>query len=64
MTKTSPKVGDYVGFKYDVEQTGKIERIENDRYNGLTYYVRATHGEYVSNRSVGVLVALGSDEIW
>jgi hypothetical protein len=59
------KVGDYVSFKYDVEQTGPIVKIEYRRDLGETVYtVLATRGEYVRNRNVGVHVQLGEDEIW
>ena len=36
------KVGDYVGFKYDIEQSGPITAINGDRVT-----VTATQGGYV-----------------
>jgi hypothetical protein len=63
MAKTI-KVGDYVGFKYDIEQTGKVIAIKHDRYRGTIYTVLATHGEYVRGSRNGVPVDLSADEIW
>lgn len=58
------KVGDYVGFKYDIEQIGKVVEIKRDRYTGETVYtVLATEGEYARG-SKGVRVDLGAEEIW
>lgn len=57
------KVGDYVGFKCDIEQTGEVVKITHDRYRGTIYHVRAFHGEYVNNET-GSVIDLGADEIW
>jgi hypothetical protein len=58
------KVGDYVNFKYDVEQSGKVVKIKKDRWDGtVTYSVIATEGGYVRNMN-GVLVELRIEDIW
>lgn len=63
MTKVI-KVGDYVGFKYDIEQKGKVEKIGRNDYNGeKVYYVRAFHGEYVNNQT-GTVIELYDSDIW
>jgi len=55
---------DYVGFKYDIEQTGIVEKIGCNWNDGKTvYYVRAFEGEYV-NRDTGTVVVLYAEEIW
>jgi hypothetical protein len=60
--KKQVKVGDYVGFKYDIEQTGKVIAIEKNSYGETVYTVLATRGEYASRK--GTPVVLGADEIW
>ena len=37
------KVGDYVGFKCDIEQSGRIEKITRDHY-GVTLHLVNEHG--------------------
>jgi hypothetical protein len=58
------KVGDTVSFKYDVEQSGSVTKIENAQSGeGRVFHVIATKGAYVSPKG-GSLVVLGEDEIW
>jgi len=46
------KVGDWVEFKYDIEQSAKVEKIANGRI-----YVRAYEGDYVNNQT-GTVISL------
>ena len=57
------KVGDYVSFKYDVEQSGPIEKITNGHY-GKVYHVRAFHGEYINDHQGGNIIQLQERDLW
>jgi hypothetical protein len=57
------KVGDYVGVKYDIEQSGKVERIEKSGRRDV-YFVRLFEGNYVEDRQNGDLVPFRRDDIW
>jgi hypothetical protein len=41
------KVGDSVGFKFDIEQGSKVYAIREDRYRGIEFQVKATGHELV-----------------
>ena len=45
------KVGDVVGFKSDIEQSGEVSRIERSQWGGgYTLYLKSEHGflgEYI-----------------
>jgi hypothetical protein len=58
------KVGEIVGFKYDIEQYGPIVKIERD-FMGVRYFVKATEGGYVkeSGKSSQVVMCF-EDELW
>lgn len=56
MSDKEYKVGDVVGVKYDVEQGGKIEKIEKQRFGETRYFVRLFSGEYVEDKVNGDLV--------
>jgi hypothetical protein len=61
MTK-QVEIGDKVGCKYDIEQTGEVVKIEHTRYDGTVYHVRCTQGEYCQGKAV--VVPFNADEIW
>jgi hypothetical protein len=63
-TKKEIKVGDFVGFKYDVEQSGKVEKIKTDWTGEKTYLVRAKEGGYVTDQIRGELVELREEDLW
>jgi autotransporter adhesin len=63
-SRTKYKVGQTVWVKYDIEQAGRIERIQEDRYGPPRYYVRVHEGGYVNNRRKGELVPFDEDSIW
>jgi hypothetical protein len=47
-------IGDVVGFKCDIEQYGKITKIERDRYGVVTLTLEAFgqfHGEYIGGKT-------------
>lgn len=58
------KVGDRVAFKYDVEQTGTVEKISRSWNGEKVLTVRAFDGGYVMNRYDGQAVDVGVDEIF
>lgn len=57
------KVGDYVGFKYDVEQSGPIVKIRRDHY-GPIFTVRATDGGYAEESGGEAYVDFRFDDLW
>jgi hypothetical protein len=56
------KVGDYVCFKYDIEQGGEILSVKRGNY-GKEYTVRAFHGGYVDNID-GTVISLQPRDCW
>jgi hypothetical protein len=62
-TKKEIKIGDFVGFKYDVEQSGKVEEIKTDWNGEKIYVVLASQGGYVDNVN-GTLIDLLEEDIW
>lgn len=57
------KVGDSVGFKYDVEQFGPIVKISRDAY-GPVFTVRATQGGYAEEAGGEAYPDFRFDELW
>jgi len=57
-------VGDYVCFKYDVEQCSKIEKVINRGYGRKEYVVRAFHGEYVDDHIDGTVITVQPRDCW
>ncbi len=47
---TTVKIGDYVGFKCDIEQSGKIVAIKRNMYNNVELTLEdedGFHGDYI-----------------
>ena len=57
------QVGDYIGFKYDIEQGAKVLKITQDRYGRREFLVRATQGGYVDNID-GTLITVPENDAW
>lgn len=57
------KVGDIVGFKYDIEQSGPIKSITH-RYGEIVVTVEARHGGYVAEAGCPCYVDFGVEELW
>lgn len=57
------KVGDNVGFKYDIEQYGPIVQIKRDHY-GLVFTVKATQGGYAEEAGGEAYPDFRFDELW
>lgn len=57
------QVGDYIGFKYDIEQGATVLKITRDHYGRRQFVVRATQGEYVDNID-GTLITVPEQDAW
>ena len=54
------KVGDYVGFKSDVEQYGKIKKIERSAFGGAQFVLENENGfsgDYIGGETITVELA-------
>jgi hypothetical protein len=58
--KVTVKVGDYVGFKSDIEQSGKIKKIERSAFGGTQLVLEnenGFHGDYIGGETITVELA-------
>jgi hypothetical protein len=58
------KVGDYVGFKCDIEQSGKVVEIKKDMWRKTVLVLENTngfHGDYIGGETIHTETA---DDCW
>ena len=58
------QVGDYVCFKYDIEQGSRVLKVTRDAYGNKIFTVRASQGEYVSDHEDGDVIQVRSKDCW
>ena len=58
------RVGDWVCFKYDVEQCGEVVKITRDWQGRRMFSVVARHGEYVDDHHDGSVVQIPARDCW
>lgn len=58
------RVGDYVCFKYDIEQCGEVVKITRDWQGRRMFNVIATDGEYVDDHNEGTIIQIPARDCW
>ena len=58
------RAGDYVCFKYDIEQCGEVVKVSRDWQGRRVFNVVATDGEYVDDHEEGTIIQVLAKDCW